>query len=180
LASVIDNVFHSFNLAPLHGVVMTNLNTAKQALKGELAHAQHGLAYYTSRMEALQQALEQLDRAEGELPSGKKASAKTSAIAHKQNGAKGGRKSRVAARANGGSALPSTAGNFWSSLISARQISAPEILEAAVAKLGLTPTPEQRKKLSNRMVGALNQLVQSQAISDTGSGRARRYFIVSH
>jgi hypothetical protein len=161
---------------------MANLNSAVQALKAELMHAKQGMEYYTSRMEALQQTLEQLERVDAASPGRSTPTSKTrsASAGRQQERTKRGRKPRAAAAGSATGSLPSTAGEFWPSLISAREISAPEILEAAIAKLGITPTAEQRKKLSNRMVAALNHMVQSKAISDTGSGRARRYFRVSH
>jgi hypothetical protein len=44
----------------------------------------------------------------------------------------------------------------------------------------VNPTPDERKKLANRMVAALNHLVKTNVIGDSGSGRARRYFTINH
>jgi hypothetical protein len=61
-------------------------------------------------------------------------------------------------------------------LIDTQPKSAVDVVNAAVAKLDFTPTREQVKKLSQRATYALNTMVRSGEISDSGSGRARRFF----
>ena len=49
-------------------------------------------------------------------------------------------------------------------------------LEAAIGKLDFEPTKPQIQKLSGRMIFAINALVKTGKIRDSGSGRARRFF----
>jgi hypothetical protein len=160
--------------------VMSNLVSAKQALRAELAHARQGAAYYQSLAETLEEALEKLEHVnEVGTPRrnarrGEAANA-TSATAAAMP-ARRGRKPGAAGRGMRDRSLPSTAKDFWPSLITDQPQSASEILQAAVDKLGITPNEDQLKKLQQRATFALNTLVKKKAIEDSGSGRGRRFF----
>lgn len=152
---------------------MSKLKDAIKALKAELFHAQQGMAFYARRVEALEQALRQIEGVDVGQAVNKAAS---TSRATRQPAVTTRRSVKSRATGTGGAELPSTGGDFWSSMISHEQISAPEILRAAIDKLGFTPSKEQVRKLSARMTMALNALVKTHQIQDTGRGRARRYF----
>lgn len=153
---------------------MSNLQSAKDALRAELEHAREGLAYYQSRVEALQQTLTSLSSLEGKgdrnvaVPSKgrrKKAAPVDEAAAPVK--ATRAKKQR--------SDLPATGKEFWTGLINGEPQSAREILDAAVKTLGISPSKDELKKLAQRQANALHMLVKAGAISDSGSGRDRRY-----
>jgi len=150
---------------------MTNLVSAKDAIRAEIAHAKKGAAYYQSLVVALEQALAKLDSV-GSEPAESKALAGRSVTG---NGMERPRRGRKPGSKNKVSALPSTAKEFWPSLITDEPQSASDILNAAIAKLNITPSDEQRKKLAQRATFALNHMVKTNTIADSGSGRARRF-----
>ncbi|SNS87535.1 hypothetical protein SAMN06265795_10871 [Noviherbaspirillum humi] len=159
---------------------MSSLNQARESLKAELAHAEQGVRFYQSRIEALHRALaslEQIDDVDGRIAkSGVKArrgrAAATGAAVKPAKAA--GKRGRPAGAA--GRDLPSTGGSFWIDLIGAEPKTAPELLEAAVRQMNLSLDPAQRKKLAQRMVTAINGLLKSGKIKDSGKGRERRYY----
>lgn len=71
--------------------------------------------------------------------------------------------------------LPATGKEFWSGLLGAEPQSSKEILGAAVKALGISPSRDDLKKLAQRQANALHMLVKAKAISDSGTGRDRRY-----
>lgn len=157
---------------------MSNLRTARLAIEAEIAHAKKGAVYYMQRVSSLEQALAQIVNA-GEVT---QASVETDAkeigrAAGKAGKAKRGRRRRTETE-NGDEAgkLPSTAGDYWQNLIGEQPKSGADILAEAVRGLGFEPTRAQVGKLRNRMAFALNTLVKSGAIKDSGNGRERRYF----
>jgi hypothetical protein len=181
--------------------MVSNLRSARQAIKAELAHAMQGMAFYTSRVEALESALEQLDNVEdtGASSNGKQSRAKSAdqktagarrgpkpraaeaastkaSAKQKVAGKKRGAKTKSAAGANGAGELPATGGDFWLNLITEEPQSAAEISNAAISALGFTPNKKQITKLKQRATPTLNTLVAAQKIKDTGAGRDRRFF----
>ena len=153
---------------------MSNLQSAKEALRAELEHAREGLAYYQSRVEALQQTLSSLSSLDGkaaqsmEMPTrGRRRKNAASEETAKPAKAARSRKSR--------SDLPATGKEFWVGLITGEPQSSREILDAAVKSLGITPSGDDLKKLAQRQANALHMLVKAGAIADSGSGRDRRY-----
>jgi uncharacterized protein YukE len=153
---------------------MSNLQSARAAIQAELQHAMKGAAFYQSQVAALQEALEQLNSIAAAGDAQVRPTKKSARDAGKASAAEKAPAKRSAGRA-GSSGLPSTAGDFWKNLIKETPQSAPEVLNAAIAALGVSPNKEDRRRLVQRMVAALNQLVTSGAIKDSGSGRARRY-----
>jgi hypothetical protein len=158
---------------------MSNLESARAAIEAELSHAKQGLAFYHSRIEALEKMVAQLanvsgsnDAPHGALAAkakrGRKAAAKLAKPAKLEK--KKGR------RESGGTGLPFTGGDYWPNLVLEEPRSASEILAAAIASLSFTPTDVQTKKLAGRMTFALNALVKAGKIQDSGSGRDRRFF----
>ena len=181
-----------------------HLKAAREAIEAELAHAKEGMDYYTSRVEALEIALQQLENVEGgEIASSKGAKSAANAKGAKTNDQKRGRKARGSEQdssANGAAAaeaggakkrsqkprakstddadsLPPTGGDFWLKLVSDRPQSAVDISNAAISALGITPEQKGRiQKLKQRVSPALASLVSSQKIKDSGAGRERRFF----
>jgi hypothetical protein len=149
-----------------------HLSTAKASLQAEIAHTKAGLAHYASRLAALEQALAGLEG----LGHEKRATMTAKAESPPGLPAKPAKAKKSNAKAKGGSALPSTGGDFWTSLLSSEPKSNIEILEGAIEKMGLALTPDQRKALANRQTFALNALVKQKKIQDSGKGRDRRYF----
>jgi hypothetical protein len=153
---------------------MSNLKSAKQAIRAELEHARKGAMFYQSRVDALEEALAKIDSVEGSPDK----STNGSKSRHAAAPAKRGRKPRIQPRGNGanGASLPSTGKDFWPNLITAQPQSAKEILEAAIRALGISLSKDQLKKLSQRQTSALHNLVKAHAIGDSGHGRERRFF----
>lgn len=157
---------------------MSNLKSARQAIKAELDHARKGAMFYQSRVEALEEALAKIDSVEtnGSAASPMSKAGKTAASAGK---VKRGRKARGQAageKSNGSDKLPSTGKDFWPNLITTQPQSAKEILNAAIETLGISPSKEQLKKLSQRQTSALHNMIKANVISDSGAGRDRRFF----
>lgn len=158
---------------------MQNLESAKVAIEAELALARRGLAHYRSRIEALSETLAQLACIDGSAVTSRKPSA--SAVKRSQKmaqvkPAKAAGKQKYERTAKGGDELPFTGGSYWTDLITAQPQSGADILHAAIATLGFTPTKAQVQKLTNRLTFALHALVRSGKIQDSGSGRERRFF----
>ncbi len=168
---------------------MSNLGSAKTAIEAELSQAKQGLAYYQSQVAALEGALAQLaviaggsDAAAESADQKRPRAVKAAKAVKAQRGrpAKANKvktvKSRAVKSAKGANELPFTGGDYWPNLVSADPQSGADILRASVAGLGFSPTPEQVKKLQQRMTFVLNALVKDKTIQDSGSGRARRFF----
>jgi hypothetical protein len=153
---------------------MSNLQSARAAIQAELEHARKGAAFYQSQVTALEQALETLDSVSGVSSRPGRAVKKTA-----RSGRNGGEPAQASGRGRRGrrsdSGLPSTAGDFWKNLIKDTPQSAPEVLNAAIEALDISPDKDDRRRLVQRMVAALNHLVKTGAIKDSGSGRARRF-----
>ncbi|HSY26548.1 MAG TPA: hypothetical protein VK832_03510, partial [Burkholderiaceae bacterium] len=173
--------------------VMSNLESARVALEAELSQARQGYVYYQTRIESLQQALLQLGQLGGDAAStgkvvakGKRGRKPGKAVANGslRTAAKATTKtaSKKAAKAVGGRKaatdkdLPFTGGDYWPNLVTSDPQSGADILHAAIAQLGYTPTKKQVQKLTNRLTFALHALVKSGKIRDSGSGRERRFF----
>jgi hypothetical protein len=154
---------------------MSNLGSAKAAIQAELTHAREGAAYYESLVNALEEALARLDSVG---PSNLKAPGRKAmkGIAIDVKPARGRRGRKPKSEGGGGGELPGTRKDFWLGLIDAEPKSAVDVVNAAVGTLSFTPSKDQVKKLSQRATYALNTMVKSGEISDSGSGRARRFF----
>lgn len=145
---------------------MSNIDKARRAIEAEIKHAQKGLAFYQQRVDSLHAMLGSLGGGVTSVGGGRKTSPEAA------QPAKRGRPRKAAAPQE----LPKTGGNFWAGLVSKQPQFGPDILAAAVAKLGFEPTAEQRKALGNRMAPALAALVKSGKVADSGKGRLHRYF----
>lgn len=155
---------------------MQSLASAKEALKAELAHVRQGAEYYQSLASALEEALARLESVESEDVETAKPPRQKRVAAAKKTVVKRGRPGRPAKSA-GGDRLPPTGMDFWIRLISDEPKSASDILNAAVAELGIDPNKDQLKKLSQRQTYALNTLVKENKIADSGARRTRRFFM---
>ena len=157
---------------------MSNLESARAAIQAELSHAKEGLAFYHSRIDSLEKMLTQLVSFSGSSTAGH------DAVAVKgKRGRKAGvsvvtkpAKKKAGKEASNGNGLPFTGGDYWTNLVLEQPRSASEILEAAVGSLGFTPNKIQTQKLAGRMTFALNTLVKTNKIKDSGKGRERRFF----
>lgn len=161
---------------------VSNLQSAKSAIKAEIAHARQGLDFYKSRVEILEQALDQLEHAASPEPAGgmrgtKRRGRKSSATATKAAQAARPHRGRRSARSSGNAnELPYTGGDYWFDLIGDEPHSAAEILKSAIGSLGFEPDKAQVQKLRQRLTAALQQMLQAGRIKDSGAGRERRYF----
>lgn len=156
---------------------MDNLQTAKNAVEAELLAAQQGLAYYQSRVTQLEQTLAAV--AGAIAPRETTSSAKEKAVKPSSAPAiKSKKQGKKVGTSKGGTQheLPSTGGDYWVNLISDQPQSVQEIMNSVIGGLSFTPTKDQVKKLTGRMTFALNSLVKTKKIKDSGAGRDRRFF----
>jgi len=155
---------------------MSNLKSAEQAIQAELDHARQGLAYYQSKVGALEEALAKVHSVQTVLseegPVSRAAKPKTSAAPKSQ----GKRRAQTAGAAGSNDKLPSTGKDFWPSLLTDDPQSPAEILSAAIKSLGISPSADQTKKLSQRQANALSVMAKNGDINTVGDGRSRRYF----
>lgn len=157
---------------------MSKLDSAKLALEAEIARAKQGMAYYQSRVEILEQTLAQLNHiADFDIaqPGAGKRRQKASPLT-KAVKVSGRRRTAYGKASAGGSDLPSTPSEYWLDLITETPQSAPEILKKAINSLGFEPNQMQLKKLRQRIAPALQALLKSKQIQDSGSRRERRFF----
>ena len=162
---------------------MSNLESAKSAIESELSQAKQGLSFYQSRIDALEKTLLQLAGIDGESVGASTPTASVPAKRGRKPGstkaakpAKEAKKRKATKGEAGVSGLPFTGGDFWPNLVTSEPQSASDILNAAIARLGFTPTKEQLQKLAGRQTFAINALVKAGSIQDSGKGRERRYF----
>ena len=168
---------------------MSNLESAIAALEAELSQARQGYAYYQTRIESLEQALTQLGQLGGSATStgkvvkgkrGRKPGKAAPKVAAKMatKASRGGAKARGAGgrKAATDKDLPFTGGDYWPNMVTSEPQSGADILHAAIAQLGFTPSRQQVQKLTNRLTFALHALVKSGKIRDSGTGRERRFF----
>lgn len=161
---------------------MSNLQTARAAIKAEIDYARQGLNFYQSRIEVLEQTLSQLEDVNtdeaGTSKRGRKAgSGRRGAKASAGQEGKGrrGRKAAADTAATTAGELPYTGGDYWLNLISAEPRTAAEVLRASIDSLGFEPNKAQVQKLRQRLTAALQLMLQASKIRDQGSGRERRY-----
>ncbi|HJV81754.1 hypothetical protein [Noviherbaspirillum sp.] len=159
---------------------MSKLQSAKSAIEAEIAHAKQGLAYYQSRIDDLEQTLSQLDSiiASESAPATQRGRRQKQPLSEGNRAKRGRTKHVVKDIATGGMDLPSTPSEYWMDLITDQPQTAPEILKSAVDSLGFTPSPAQVQKLRQRLTPALQALLKSEKIRDSGSRRERRFFKV--
>ena len=166
-----NDVGHTINGNFERRSFMSNLKSAQQAIQSELDHARQGVAFYQERVVALEEALAKLDSIDAP-----KTSLTSKGIKPKTIRGEKIQKPKIKVSGSPNGKLPSTGGDFWTNLLTTQPQSAPEILSAAVKALGISPSKEQLKKLSQRQTNAFHNLVKAKMISDSGSGRERRFF----
>lgn len=160
---------------------MSNLNTAILSIEAEIKHANDGMAYYISRVEALEKTLSGLIAIDGEsLPASSPAVSKKEAQSAPRANAPTKNKKQKAVKASSKTKiegeLPSTGGDYWPNLLSDQPKHAAEIFQSALDQMGFKPTADQKQKLKQRMTFALNALVKAGSVKDQGKGRERQFF----
>jgi hypothetical protein len=184
------HIFQPFN-RETHAM-STNLEAAKAAIEAELAHAKQGIAHFYARIEALERTIAHLVSIDGGVLDTKPftampvAKSKGETVAKPTRAAKATKAAepakgkavaaKPATKTKNAQELPFTGGDFWINLVEVEPKSASEVLDAAIGKLGIKPTKEQRNKLAGRLTFAINALVKAGKIKDSGAGRARQFF----
>lgn len=130
----------------------------RRILRSELEQAKQGLAYYQERVDMLNEALHEID-------------------AQRVTGQGKPRKAAGAGKAQS-NGLPETGLAFWLKHVSKSARTAPEIALSAAETLNIDPqrNKEAFKALKNRIGPALQVLVKTAQVMDSGAGRDRRYF----
>ncbi len=148
-----------------------NIQRAIAFIQAEIEHTRRGVVHYEQQVNSLQAALNQLG--------GMSDSAQT-VITKEKRGRKPKGESdsptKVGSGKKGKGGLPFTGGDFWESLVSSTPQAGKDVLAAAIKKTGIKPNADQTRKLTSRMVFALNALVKAGKIKDSGRGRERRFF----
>ncbi len=152
---------------------MSNLESARASIEAELTHAKQGAAHYQARITALENTLSQLASISTPAKASSAATKRPAPAPHKAAKAKAAKVAKKSKRDDG---LPSTGGDIRTNLITTTPQSNVDILNAAVASMGIAPNKDQIKKLNQRLTFALNALVNTKQIKDSGKGRERRFF----
>lgn len=150
---------------------MAKVQSAASAIEIELKEARQAVAFYTRRIEDLEDILATL--ASIDAPSttsrgkgtGKKAATKAQTAKPAASSSKGVRSTK----------LPPTGKDFWPGLLTDTPQSSAQVFKAALAALRIRPNPEDRKKLSQRMANALSTLAKNGEINAEGDRRTRLY-----
>lgn len=150
---------------------MAKVQSAASAIEIELKEARQAVAFYTRRIEDLEDILATL--ASIDAPSttsrgkgaGKKAATNTQTAKPAASSSKGTRSTK----------LPPTGKDFWPGLLTDTPQSSAQVFKAALAALRIRPNPEDRKKLSLRMANALSTLAKNGEINAEGDRRTRLY-----
>jgi hypothetical protein len=152
------------------------MQSATKAIEEELKQARKGVAYYSKRVEDLQEVLATLSRIDIPASTPRKGAGKKN-VSEKNVAAKNtaGSASKAEGKGTRSAKLPSTGKDFWPSLLNDTPQSAAEVLKAAIAALRIRPTPDDRKKLSQRMSNALSVLAKNGDIVAEGAHRTRLY-----
>lgn len=150
--------------------------SAAKAVELELQHAREGMMYYTKLVENLEDVLETL--AAIEPPTTAKKTTGRGQAAPRSKSKLTGKTRQAASRSSGNSGksgLPPTGKEFWPTLLTDIPQPAAEIFKAAVDALGIRPSAEDRKKLTQRMSNALSVMAKNGEIHVEGDRRTRRY-----
>lgn len=129
--------------------------------------------YYTKLVENLEDVLETL--AAIETPSTSKGTKGRAQAAPKAKSKSTEKTGRAASRSSGKSGLPATGKDFWPTLLTDVPQPAAEIFKAAVSALGIRPSADDKKKLTQRMSNALSVMAKNGEIHVEGDRRTRRY-----
>ena len=162
-----------------------NLRSAKLSIQAELVHAKEGRDYYQAKMDSLESMLAKIDDLGG-APSGISAKAPigtnhaddSEGVGRKpkKTNVKKAKSTKTSDSKKTSQELPRTSEEFWTSIMTDQPKSTTDVLASAISKIGFEPNADQKKKLAQRMTFALNALVRSGKIKDSGAGRDRRFF----
>lgn len=147
--------------------------SAAKAVELELQHAREGMLYYTKLVENLEDVLETL--AAIESPTATKRTRERSQAAPKAKSRSIEKTRQAATRPSAKSGLPPTGKDFWPTLLTDVPQPAAEIFKAAVNALGIRPSADDKKKLTQRMSNALSVMAKNGEIHVEGDRRTRRY-----
>lgn len=149
---------------------MAKVQSAANAIEIELKEARQAVAFYTRRIEDLEDILATLASIDAPSTSrgkgtGKKAATRAQTAKPAASASKGARSTK----------LPPTGKDFWPGLLTDTPQSSAQVFKAAIAALRIRPNPEDRKKLSQRMANALSTLAKNGDINAEGDRRTRLY-----
>ncbi len=136
---------------------MEYLNSAISAIADEIAILKEEAALCTQRWVALEGILREIGALEF---------TNESKLAGESHSGKWARKND----------LPSTRGTFWQDQVTSTPQTWIEILDGAIAKLGISLNSDQRRRFRQRMIFTLTNAVQDGEIEELGTGRERRFF----
>lgn len=147
--------------------------SAARAVELELQHAREGMLYYIKLVENLEDVLETL--AAIDSPSTVKRAKGRGRTAPGATSTSTARARQNATKSSVKSGLPPTGKNFWPTLLTDVPQPAAEILKAAINALGIRPSADDKKKLTQRMSNALSVMAKNGEIHAEGDRRTRRY-----
>lgn len=148
---------------------MAKISSAAKAIEDELKQARKAVAFYTKRVEDLEDILATLTSIDSPgAARGRSTNKSTTKAAARQT-------EKPAAKGKRSSKLPATGKDFWPSLLTESPQPSAEIFKAAISALGIRPNPDDRKKLSQRMANALSVLAKNGEIKAEGERRTRLY-----
>lgn len=150
---------------------MAKVQSAAKAIQDELNQARKAVAHYTKRVEDLEDILNTLKSIDAPVASSRRRSGKKEATA---KGAVA-KATETAPKGTRSSKLPATGKEFWPGLLNDTPQSSAQIFKAALSALRIRPTPDDRKKLSQRMSNALSVLAKNGEITAEGGHRTRMY-----
>lgn len=147
--------------------------SAAKAVELELQHAREGMLYYTKLVEDLEDVLETL--AAIDSPTTTKRAKERSRTAPRAKSKPAEKTRQAASKSSAKSGLPPTGKDFWPTLLTDVPQPAAEIFKAAVNALGIRPSADDKKKLTQRMSNALSVMAKNGEIHVEGDRRTRRY-----
>ncbi|MEC4720442.1 hypothetical protein RY831_14865 [Noviherbaspirillum sp. CPCC 100848] len=150
---------------------MAKVHSAAKVIEDELKQARKAVAFYTKRIEDLEDILATLSSIDAPVTA-KRGRAAKDASASKASATKTAKSSTKGTRST---KLPSTGKDFWPGLLTDTPQSSAEVLKAAIAALRIRPNPDDRKKLTQRMANALSVLSKNGEIKAEGEHRNRLY-----
>lgn len=147
---------------------MARMQSAAKVIQDELKQARQAVAFYQKRVEDLEDVLATLSSIDAPVSASRGGGNK------KKDATPAKATSQVASKTRS-KKLPATGKDFWPSLLTDKPQSSAEIFKAALAALRIRPTPEDRKKLNQRMSNALSVMSKNGEITAEGSARNRLY-----
>lgn len=165
---------------------MARMQSAAKVIQDELKQARQAVAFYSKRVEDLEDVLTTITNIDAPVStsrgrSAQKAATKkgvpTKAASAKAASAKAApaKAAKTGGRGTRSATLPATGKDFWPNLLTDKPQSSAEVFKAALAALRIRPNPEDRKKLLQRMSNALSVLAKDGQINAEGGRRTRLY-----